>query len=927
MKTKLFCCFWVFSLTLAFERAKTGAQAADAFFTIPWASLQSTAPSQGEDHSGRFSGSMGYSLQWHATLEGEGEVYVNDPQLRPWIDRFSTRTIVAIRAPQGTGVVGRVWVSFSGTTHTEEFKLELAATDAKPEARAAFFEAKRNHYQRLLDANVPGAAWFRHQAREAATQSGKTNETENEFRLRSGGDRPSELEDTYDLFTGGRAMSENLQLDRVLPTTKTGEATVPLTNLPGITVKEMDWKALGTDTNLEIDPLAAYIPADQHAIFFPSFQAMTEIIDEADANGTPVLQLLEPRSEDTGARDRYQKQLCLGLSEVSRMLGPAVVASMACTGSDPFLRVGTDLAILFESRNPELLKTTFRAQQKLAQTADPTAKSVQGSVAGVAYSGVVTPGRSVCSYVASVSNVVIVCNSTKQLENLVRAAQGKTPALIFQDEYRFFRARYSRGDKTESAFVVLTDAAIRRWCGPRWRIADSRRTRTAAAMAELQAANLPTLLAGLGTNQILTTDFNLPDAGELRLSGRGVASETYGTLNFMTPIVELPLTEVTREEARAYERWRDSYQNNWRQFFDPIAMRYSLSRTQLSAEITVMPLIVGTDYRSMLEMSTGAQIAPMAGDPHPNALLHAILAINSQSAPVQDAGNFVGNMVPGLKSNPLGWVGQSISLYADADAFWGQLQQATNADEFLEANYPHLPIALHIEVKNPLGLTVFLTGLRAYVDQTAPQMTSWQNMDYQGQPYVKITPKDSDTETDWKDLAIYYAATPRSLIVTLSEPVLKRALERQAARTSTNEIARVPMGVPPWLGTNLCLRLERDFITAIQSMTRDSYQARLQELAWSNLPILNEWKRLCPDKDPVQVHETFWGTTLRCPGGGKYVWNAKYQTMESTVFGHPAEPKTSLTSAAMRITRGQLGVSFEQQGLSAKAILDRMGEN
>ena len=49
------------------------------------------------------------------------------------------------------------------------------------------------------------------------------------------------------------------------------------------------------------------------------------------------------------------------------------------------------------------------------------------------------------------------------------------------DEYRFFRQRYKRGDET--AFVIITDGAIRRWCGPKWRISMSRRLRAAAQLA------------------------------------------------------------------------------------------------------------------------------------------------------------------------------------------------------------------------------------------------------------------------------------------------------------------------------------------------------------------------------------------------------------------------------------------------------------
>ena len=901
------------------------AQTTEAFFNLPWSALKLSSLQQtGNDTRKPLRDEMSSELRWHAVLDGEGEIYVNDPDLRPWTDQFSPRATVAIRVPKARAITGRVYVFKRGGAAVQEFQFQIAASEARPETRTNFFTAKASHFQRLLDANPPGAAWFRHEMREATKQSGNTNALEADSLPRfNNRRRESELEDSYDLFSGGRAMSENLQLDRVLPTTAATNETVALTNLTGITVKEMDWKKLIADVKPETDPLAAFLPADQHAIFFPSFQAMTEMIDEADANGTPVLQLLEPRAEDSGARERYQKQLCLGLSEVSRLLGPTVVASTAFTGSDPFLRVGTDIAILFEARNPELLKTFIGAQQKTAQTANAEAKAVKGSVAGVAYTGMVSPDRSVCSYLATISNVVIVCNSLQQLENLAAVAQAKTPALTSQDEYTFFRQRYPRTDKTESAFVVLTDATIRRWCGPQWRIADSRRTRAAAVMAELQAANLPALAAGQATNGMLTSPFSLPDAGEFRLTKQGVTSTTYGSLNFMTPIAELSLPNVTRAEADGYTRWRDTCQNNWRQFFDPIAIRFSISREQLAAEITVMPLILGTDYREIIEVSAGAHIAPTAGDPHTNSLLHVILGINPQSKPVQEAGNFVGNMVPGLKANPLAWLGQSVSFYADEDPFWERVKQATNADDFLEHNYSQLPIALHLEVKNSLGLAVFLTALRAYVDQTAPQMTTWQNLDHQGQAYVKITQKNPEPGDELKDLAIYYAVTPRSLVLTLNEPLLKRALERQAGRASTNVVSQALPNIPPWLGANLCLRMEQSFFAAIQAMARDSYQGRLQQLAWNNLPILNEWKKLYPDQNPVQVHETFWGTKLLCPGGGAYVWNEKFQTMESTVFGHPGAPKTSSTKAMAGVTRGQLGVSFENQGLSARAILNR----
>ena len=53
------------------------------------------------------------------------------------------------------------------------------------------------------------------------------------------------------------------------------------------------------------------------------------------------------------------------------------------------------------------------------------------------------------------------------------------------DEYTFFRTRYPRGVDSETGLLILSDATIRRWCSPKWRIAASRRTRVAAAMADI----------------------------------------------------------------------------------------------------------------------------------------------------------------------------------------------------------------------------------------------------------------------------------------------------------------------------------------------------------------------------------------------------------------------------------------------------------
>ncbi len=136
----------------------------------------------------------------------------------------------------------------------------------------------------------------------------------------------------------------------------------------------------------------------------------------------------------------------------------------------------------------------------------------------------------------------------------------------------------------------------------------------------------------------------------------------------------------------------------------------------------------------------------------------------------------------------------------------------------------------------------------------------------------------------------------------------------------------------PWLGESFCLQLDRRMIDILHGSilgvidrTHNPAEAAMQLRSWSNIPILNEWKRLFPDEDPVKLHDRLWHTTLVCPGGGKYVWNDQWKTMESTVYGHPGQPKKGpdATAGLQLYQNANFGLTFEDQGLRARMELQR----
>ncbi len=101
------------------------------------------------------------------------------------------------------------------------------------------------------------------------------------------------------------------------------------------------------------------------------------VADETNQHDTPVLRLAQPRAEDAGIVERYERQLGLSMSTLARLLGPKLVKSVAMTGSDPYFPTGTDVAVLFESPQPAVLEALLEMKlgSDLIRRVTPTSRA------------------------------------------------------------------------------------------------------------------------------------------------------------------------------------------------------------------------------------------------------------------------------------------------------------------------------------------------------------------------------------------------------------------------------------------------------------------------------------------------------------------------------------------------------------------------
>jgi hypothetical protein len=857
-------------------------------------------------------------------LDGEGEAWIAPEEDSRDAYTFSEHVYaggtLAIRVPARRDITGRLFPGRGGDNgRPRAFRIPKEQVLPEPTSHSNFLRVVRNVCEQRIADGDAGAAWWRHLRDDASRQLHEPQPSGPHWHPQI-----ANLDDTLSLLSGGRAVAENLQLDRMLPATPDPkeDESQDVAGIKGIEVAAYDWSAAIAGKTPALDPLAALVPADQHALFFPSFTALVEMGDRLDAEATAVLGAFAEPAEEAGTRARYERQLGLPMSDVARVLGPKLIRSVAFTGGDPDLRSGSDVAVLFEPVEPAALLTLLLARVSSA-TAAPGVESRSGTLEGVEWQARVSPDRAVSSYVARLGDTVVVSNSLAQLQRLVSTLHGKTPALAAAPEYAFFRDRYPRGDAAETALLVLSDTTIRRWCGPRWRIGSSRRVRAEAELAELQAATVDAAVHGTPAQPGPVMD-PPPGLGEVMLTPDGVRSSIYGTLGFLTPVAELDLDKVSESEAALYGRWRDGYQQNWSGKFDPIAVRFDVGPGRMALDLSVRPLITASDFRDFVEITRGAEIAPQACDPHPEALLQVVMAVNPKSSVIRDQASMLSMLMP--KLDALGWLGSSVSWYCDDDPFWSQLVAAEDREEFLKQHQFRIPVGLHAEVKEPLLLTAALVALHGLADSSAPGMTEWANDSYRDEPFVVVKPSASAVAEEGvpDGLSLRYSPSATGLLVTLDPALMERALARRIER---RDPAHAPQ-TPDWLGKSLCVRLDGKALPLLASAFEGLWGGmepsnELRDECFANLPILNEWHRLFPGADPVATHEHLFHRTLTCPGGGSYRWNEAWQTMESTVYGHPGAPLDgpTLPPGLLRLTSAQAGLTFEDDGLRARVEL------
>ncbi len=208
---------------------------------------------------------------WRVVVDVESEAYIVS-DARPGATYDGARIVG--KKPRGKAIEGNVYSLLRSREDNQKSVLvrrpfQVAAQPDVAASRDEFLVAKGRYYERLWAEQHAGSAIWRNLAIASLKEAGQKVEN---FSPRWPMGTAGGADSTFALMSGGRAISENLQLDRQLPVSDVdapADASVDLSTVGGITIAEVDWSQRLGEVKVELDPLAAYVPHDQYALFLP----------------------------------------------------------------------------------------------------------------------------------------------------------------------------------------------------------------------------------------------------------------------------------------------------------------------------------------------------------------------------------------------------------------------------------------------------------------------------------------------------------------------------------------------------------------------------------------------------------------------------------------------------------------------------------
>ncbi len=737
----------------------------------------------------------------------------------------------------------------------------------------------------------------------------------------------TELSRLMDTTTGRLSVQRALERDRELFLAAAKQkTTVAFDTLAAPRLSHHPWaemkKLLATDAPDE--PLARAAPAEFYFVRAKDFGKLLDLVDLVEEFGEPAADLLDGQAESRGTLVRYEAELGLARSALTRAFGPAIVSELALVGSDPYVHEGSDLTLIFRVKNAALFGSALSAALARHAALHPNVVESTLNEAGV----VVTVKRSqdgrIRQHRATMGDLELVSNSAAAIRRVIATIQGKHPSLAAEADFQYMCARDARTPNDE--LIYFGDRFIASVIGPAQKIAEARRQ---IALGELLAPGYSALTYGLINGRspaqkgellkaklLKPAELSHADGSAIDWEPGHPAHSVWGTLAALEPLLERPaITRVTDAERRGYEEFARAYERLWSDQIDPIALRIHTEQRgktrEVVADLRVLPTL-RNEYWEMIRtvgnvhLDVPSLIAGFAGviGIRPEASLRRELSSTARMFGIGERltldwlGDYA--LVGATSRNELAnalrpYLARKLEKPAeDRESFESQAAKAL----------ANLPAYAAVAVKSRLGAGVFLTAVRNMARQAAPGIATWtEAAPYRGNDVVAVRLTERQLE-----VVLYYALMKDALVLALNEVVLHQVIDQLTDHPPQRD-------APGAAGTansgQLVLELSYDPKSALdQVLTWLATAGLVEGAAWprdlSRSFLLGT--RDVPANLSDGLMRAYLGTLVVTPEGSPYRLSAEgiFDPVRGTPH-HPVWPKVPVVGSSVERVLARLG--------------------
>lgn len=764
-------------------------------------------------------------------------------------------------------------------------------------------------------------------------------------------------EEVYHLFSGGLQVQRSLQRNTLSGISVTGDLVNHIKDVRPPNLKSADYEALlkklqeETDAKPKLHPASKLIPDDQYLVHFNSWDAIAKLRQSSQQWLEPLYRIMTEDARDHHLIDKYESQLGIRMQDLQTWFSNGQITGLTLTGSDLYAAEGTDITLVLTTTNSEPIINRLQSWITDHKNEHSDAEDRTFNYRGIQIQARYTPSRTISSFAIEHEGSLVVSNSHVGIRRIVDTIQDRLPSLAECHDYQYVTALHPWTEKLDDGYAYASDSFLRYLFSPAFKIAERRRKESMNHLVMLNNAslfwrleygttpeNLEQLIEGrfIGRNQL-----TCPQGGAYSFDAATDSSvnSVFNRIKYLTPIKELDVLKISNQEAKEYERYRARYERLWKDYFSPMAFRFSTAES-VKVDYCLLPFQNSRSWSAIRNQLASTQRGPMKLN-HPAKSTIASIDISTSESMIRDFVRDLPGVQPVLLDDPtltdLQWLGDRASL------------NFSDTHSILEIDPLRLkplsfPFPLSSMQQTVLAAIIFGTDSPAYLaidvddseksDRFLEMLTSQVFLQKSGSLGPLDSKLDSYRLPDYKNhsisvvtyrlyairIRLYLAAVGNQLIVATEPGILHEVID-----ASLEEIA------PRTVEGQLAVQIHPEAMKEFRDDLRVYWEEHARKASHSNImpiyTLLNLYN--VPIGDVSSLSDAKYGVTYFCPDG-EYVYDEATGQVTSTVYGNrqnarqntSKQGQSSFSKAFDQVNNILFTLNFSEQKISGKFQVD-----